>query len=80
MMSNAVLIKQALQLLEHSANNVVQKTSDATTLTTEERQGMFDAIYSDIQKLFDSFVAISHQLESLEVVRKQLQELKESRQ
>jgi|LakMenEpi03Aug12_release.lakeMendotaPanAssembly.Ray.scaffolds.fasta_scaffold01606_8 hypothetical protein len=79
-MMNADVAEQAIELLDSSARNVVQKILAATTLTTEERLGMLTAITSDIAKLRDKFVAISHQLESIEAVRKQLQELKESRQ
>jgi hypothetical protein len=62
-----------------AAANVEQKLASASSLTQEEKQGIYDALLKDLQQTFDNLQHVASSLESIHVVRNQINELKESR-
>lgn len=69
-----VAIDEKLEEIRDAAVNIVQKLLASETLSAEEKNGMAEAIKRDLDRMRDDFIAIASSLESIEVVRKIIQE------
>lgn len=69
-----VAIDEKLEEIRSAAANIVQKLLASETLSGEEKNGMAEAIKRDLDRMRDDFIAIASSLESIEVVRKIIQE------
>jgi hypothetical protein len=69
----------AVALIEVAAENVEQKLASASSLTREEKQGIVDALQKDLSRTLDNLRHVASSLEGIQVVRNQINELKESR-
>lgn len=69
-----VAIDEKLEEIRSAAANIVQKLLASETLSGEEKNGMTEAIKRDLDRMRDDFIAIASSLESIEVVRKIIQE------
>ena len=69
-----VAIDERLEEIRSAAVNIVQKLLASETLSGEEKNGMAEAIKRDLDRMRDDFIAIASSLESIEVVRKIIQE------
>lgn len=69
-----VAIDERLEEIRDAAVNIVQKLLASETLSGEEKNGMAEAIKRDLDRMRDDFIAIASSLESIEVVRKIIQE------
>ena len=72
-------LETAVRLIEGAAINVEQKLASANSLTQEEKQGIVDALCKDLSRIIDNLQHVASSLESIQVVRNQINELKESR-
>lgn len=69
----------AVALIDGAVTNVEHKLASANSLTQEEKQGIVDALQKDLYRTLDSLQHVASSLESIQVVRNQINELKESR-
>ena len=69
----------AVSLIEGAVTNVEQKLASANSLTREEKQGIRDALCQDLFRTLDNLQHVASSLEGIQVVRNQINELKESR-
>jgi hypothetical protein len=69
----------AVSLIEGAVTNVEQKLASASSLTREEKQGIVDALCQDLFRTLDNLQHVASSLEGIQVVRNQINELKESR-
>jgi hypothetical protein len=76
-MITALVTKVAL--IEGAVENVEQKLTSANSLTREEKQGIRDALLKDLSRTLDNLQHVASSLEGIQVVRNQINELKESR-
>lgn len=66
-------------LIDGAVTNVEHKLASANSLTREEKQGIVDALQKDLYRTLDNLQHVASSLESIQVVRNQINELKESR-
>lgn len=66
-------------LIDGAVTNVESKLASANSLTREEKQGIVDALQKDLYRTLDNLQHVASSLESIQVVRNQINELKESR-
>ena len=69
-----IAIDERLEEIRDAAVNIVQKLLASETLSAEEKNGMAEAIKRDLDRMRDDFNVIASSLESIEVVRKMIQE------
>lgn len=69
----------AVELIGGCAANVEQKLASADSLTREEKQGIVDALLKDMSKIIENLQHVASSLEGIQVVRKQISELKQPR-
>lgn len=69
----------AVALIDGAVTNVEQKLASANSLTREEKQGIVDALQKDLYRTLENLQRVASSLESIQVVRNQINELKESR-
>ena len=69
---------ELLHEIETAASDIKQKLLMSDTLTADEKIGMVDAVKRDLANWRDQLRAMSSGLESLQIVRKQIQGLIEA--
>lgn len=71
-----IAIDERLEQIRDAAVNIVQKLLASETLSPEEKNGMAEAIKKDLDRVRDDFITIGSSLESIEVVRKMIEQAK----
>ena len=72
------MMDELIQEIEAAVNDIKQKLLMSDTLTADEKIGMVDAVKKDLANWRDQLRAMSSGLESLQVVRKEIQGLLEA--